>query len=147
VVTHTVTGVTPDGYTMRVGGGGAELTRLWTADLHLGRSLAAGRLVSEFQPAARYFAWPLTLGKSWTQEFEYRDGRQDGRYVNSWEVEEAVESVDVLAGSFYALRIERRGDRGERLETYWYVPRVRYWIKLEDAREGYVEEPIEFTPP
>jgi hypothetical protein len=54
------------------------------------------------------------------------------------------ERVHTLAGSFYAVRIERWGSRGERVDTYWYSPRVRYWVRLESYANGYAEELVEF---
>lgn len=144
VVTHQVTEATGDGYTMRVTGLAQELTRWWTRELHVSRQTVAGGAVGRFQPAARYFVWPLTLGKTWTQEFEYGEGKTEGRYANTWRVGAFVEPIDVVAGSFYAVRIEHWGFRGERLDTYWYVPRVRYWVRLESYPSGYTEELIEF---
>jgi len=146
VVTHQVTEASGEGYTMRVAGLAQEIARYWTVDLHVSRQTAGGVQSSSFQPAAMYFVWPLTLGKEWTQEFEYRDGRNDGRYANSWRVGTAVEAVDVVAGRFYALRVDHWGSRRERLDTYWYVPRVRYWVKLENYLGGYTEELVEFRP-
>ncbi len=143
VVTHQVTEATGDGYTMRVTGLAAEVTRHWTRELHVSGQTSGG-LRASFEPAAMYFAWPLTLGKAWRQEFEYRDGRSDGRYANAWRVGAVVEPVDVVAGSFYAVRIEHWGNQGERLDAYWYVPRVRYWVRLENYLAGYTEELVEF---
>jgi len=41
----------------------------------LSRLARGGEVLSRFEPAAMYFLWPLTLGKEWSQEFDYRDGR------------------------------------------------------------------------
>jgi len=146
IVTHQVTEAGAEGYTVRIFGGGREVTRYWTIDLHLRRQVAGGSQVSHFEPAAMYFAWPIALGKTWTQEFEYRDGQRDGRYANVWRVGPTVESIDSLAGPIYAVRIEHRGAQGERLATYWYAPRIRYWVRLENYQAGYTEELIEFRP-
>lgn len=142
VVTHQVTGASGEGYTLRVRGIVPELTREWTLDLHLRRQAAGDGPAATFDPPASYFAWPLTVGKVWAQEFEYRDGRRDGRYANVWRVA-GLESVHVLGGSFHTVRIEHRGREGERLQTYWYTPRARYWVKLESYVDGYTEELVE----
>ena len=146
VVTHQVTVATGDSYTLRVFGVAPEVSQVWTTELHLRRHTVGNRPPGEFDPPARYFAWPLTLGKSWTQEFAYGDGTHHGRYANTWRVGPAVEPLHVVGGSFYTLRIERRGSQGERLDTYWYTPKVRYWVKLENYQGGYADELVEFSP-
>jgi hypothetical protein len=37
-----------------------------------------------------------------------------------------------------------RSSGTQRLETYWYSPRIRYWVRLEDYARGYVEELVEY---
>jgi hypothetical protein len=147
LVTHEVIEATADGYTMRITRLNEELTRYWTRDLHLSRQESRGRLLNQYEPAARYFDWPLLPGKSWSQEFEYRDGRNDGRYVNSWRVDTGLARVDMLAGVIGAVRVDRFGGAGERLESYWFSPPIRYWVRFEDYARHYFEELAEFPPP
>jgi hypothetical protein len=141
IVTHQVVAATREGYTVRVLGLGAETTRQWTPDLHLVREVAADGTV-RYEPPLPYFSWPLKLAATWTQDFQLTDGRNDGRYENSWQVGETIEPIETVAGRFYALRVERLSGT-QRLETYWYNPRVRYWVRLEDYLRGYVEELVE----
>ena len=143
IVAHQVVVATMEGYTVRVVGLAAEVTRQWTPDLHLAReTLGDGRTV-HYEPPASYFTWPLKPGATWDQAFQYTDGRSDGRYANAWKVGEGIEALDTVAGRFYVLRIERRSGT-QRLETYWYSPRIRYWVRVEDYLRGYVEELVEF---
>jgi hypothetical protein len=130
LVRHEVMEAGPEGYTVRVTRLRQEYTRRWTPELHL---------VS--QPA-RYFDWPLSPGKTWTQTFTYTDAQGEGRYANTWKVDLA--RVDVLAGQFVALKVERFGGANEPLDSYWYVPPVRYWVRFDDHVNQYVEELIEF---
>ena len=150
VVTHEVIEVTPEGYLMRITRLNQELTRFWTRTLAVSHHEVHGQPVNRFEPPALYFAWPLATGKQWTQAFGYRDGQRDGRYTNTWRVAPKDEMVDVTAGWFPALRIERLGADGQRLEVYWYAPAVRYWARHEDATNGFVDILLEFrtgTPP
>jgi hypothetical protein len=39
--------------------------------------------------------------------------------------------------------VDRRSGT-QRLESYWYNPRVRYFVRLEDYLRGYVEQLVEF---
>ena len=143
VVTHQVVAATMEGYTVRVVGLAAEVTRQWTPDLHLAREALGNGTTVRYEPPASYFTWPLKPGATWDQEFQYSDGRNDGRYLNTWKVSEGIEAIDTVAGRFYVLRVERRSGT-QRLETYWYSPRIRYWVRLEDSLRGYVEELVEF---
>lgn len=143
IVTHEVVEATPEGYAMRITRLNQELTRRWSPELGVSGHEAQGRPVNRFEPAARYFDWPLALDKTWSQEFEYRDGRADGRYENRWRIAKEPAMVDVSAGWFLTLKIERFGGDGRRLEAYWYAPEVRYWVRLEDDQGRYVEELVE----
>ncbi len=145
LVTHDVVEATPEGYTMRITRLNEEFTRYWTRELHLSRQESRGRPINRFEPAARYFDWPLMPGKSWSQEFEYRDGKSDGRYANTWQVAPQLARVDVLAGVFLAVRVDRLGGAGERLDSYWYSPPVRYWVRFEDYARHYMEELAEMS--
>lgn len=143
VVTHRVVAATAEGYTVRILGLAAEVTRQWTPDLHLGQEALGDGMTVRYEPPASYFTWPLKPGQTWGQEFQYTDGRNDGRYANTWKVGETIEPIDTVAGRFYALRVERWSGT-QRLEAYWYSPRIRYWVRLEDYLRGYVEELVEF---
>jgi hypothetical protein len=143
VVTHQVVAATPEGYTVRVLGLAAETTRRWTPALHLVQEALGGGPTVRYDPPAAYFDWPIGPAKTWSQEFQYTDGQNDGRYANTWRVGSTIEPVDTVAGRFYALRIERWSG-AQRLEAYWYSPRVRYWVRFEDYLRGYAEELMEF---
>jgi hypothetical protein len=142
LVTHEVVEATPEGYTVRVSGLGPGYTRHWTPDLHLVSQEVPGRPSARFEPAARYFDWPLMPGKTWTQAFTYTGGQGEGRYANTWRV--ALARVDVVAGQFVALKVDRLGGANELLDSYWYVPPVRYWVRFDDHVGQYVEELVEF---
>lgn len=142
VVTHQVIAATTEGYTIRILGLVPEVTRRWTVDLHLVEEATADGSRVRYDPPALFFSWPFKPGDTWAQEFQYTDGRNDGRYANNWKVGPGVEPIDTVAGRFYTLRVERwAGSR--RLEAYWYNPRIRYWVRLEDYLRGYQEELVE----
>ncbi len=145
VVTHEVVRATPDGYVVRLRGLAGEVTREWTRDLALVAETASDGAVGRYAPPLQEFTWPLPLGHQWSQAFTYTDPRGGGRYTSQWRSGPAVEPVDVLAGRFYTIRVERWAGT-QRVETYWYNARVRYWVRLEDYLRGYVEELAEFAP-
>jgi hypothetical protein len=143
VVTRQVVAATAEGYTVRVLGVASEVTRQFTLDFHLAQETFGGGTTARYEPPASFFTWPLKPGATWSQEFQYTDGRNDGRYANTWKVGETIEPIDTVAGRFYTLRVERWSGT-QRLDTYWYSPRIRYWVRLEDYSRGYVEELVEY---
>jgi hypothetical protein len=143
VVTHQVVAATMDTYTVKVQGLATEVTRQWTTEFHLVQETFADGTTARYEPPASFFMWPLKLGATWSQDFQYTDGRNDGRYSNTWKVAEGIEAIDTVTGRFYVLRVERwSGTR--RLVSYWYSPRIRYFVRLEDYLGGYVEELVEY---
>jgi hypothetical protein len=143
VVTHQVVSATLDGYTIRVDGLGAPVMRRWTRDFHLAQETFGSEPPVRYEPPASFFEWPLKPAAIWTQEFQYTDGRNDGRYANLWKVGDTIEPIDTVAGRFYTLRVERWSGT-QRLAAYWYSPRIRYCVRLEDYLSGYVEELVEY---
>jgi hypothetical protein len=123
VVAHQVVAATMEGYTVRVVGLATETARQWTPELHLVREEVGAAAVARYEPPVSYFTWPLK--------------------PNTWKASDTIEPVDTVAGRFYTLRVERSSGT-QRLETYWYTPRLRYWVRLEDYLRGYVEELVEF---
>jgi hypothetical protein len=146
VVSYQLIQIVGEGYVLQLSGAGPDLTSYWTDDLALRRREVGGRVVSRFEPPAPFFRWPLKLGQGWEAEFDYTDGRNDGRYRNAWSVGAVIESVNVIAGRFYSMRIEQRGAQGRLLSTYWYSPLVRYFVRHESAIDGFSEELVEFRP-
>jgi hypothetical protein len=148
--THEIVEVTSAGYVMRITRLNQEMTRYWTRDLSLSHHEVRGQPLNRFEPPAQYFAWPLVTGKTWTQQFAYRDGQRDGQFTNVWRVSQEKEWVDVTGGWFPAIRVDRLGADGQRLESYWYTPAVKYWARHEDSVNGFVDLLLEFrtgTPP
>jgi hypothetical protein len=142
VVTHQVTAATGAVYTVRVTGLAEEVRSTWTADLHLA-SLAASERLVRFEPAAPYFRWPLKLGQTWSETLRQLDGPSETTAVHTWHVGKAIERIDTLAGSYYCVRIEHRMGADQRVNAYWYTPRVRYWVRHEHYLGGYTEMLVE----
>jgi hypothetical protein len=138
-----VVSATSEGYTVRLLGMPSEVTRRWTLDFHLVQDTLGEGTTVRYDPPAPYFNWPLKPGATWNQTFQYTDGRSDGTYTNTWTVAETIDPIDTVAGRFYSIRVDRRSGT-QRLESYWYNPRVRYFVRLEDYLRGYVEQLVEF---
>ena len=143
VVTHEVVEAGPEGYRVRLGGLAGVATREWTPDLHLrGQAGATGPV--RFDPPAPWFTWPLRPAQAWSQVYEVRGGTAPGQVAGEWQAGSTIEVVDVVAGTFYTVRIEQRSADGRRLHAYWYTPLVRYWVRFESYADGYTEELLEW---
>jgi hypothetical protein len=96
-------------------------------------------------PLAR-IRFPIAPGQSWREQSTMTDAygvrfvwRTYGRAIG-WE------RVQTPAGQFVALRIERHMNLGDYdydwsdtqvVETYWYAPQVKRWVRLEHRYERY----------
>lgn len=111
------------------GGGALELD----ADLgELGQQGADGEDGIRFDPVDARFAWPLWVGKRWTCHYVRRaPGEPPLPLLVEYHCD-AIESVEVPAGTFRCLRIWRtasvaaKGDYIDRVSLHWYAPEVGY---------------------
>jgi hypothetical protein len=101
-----------------------------------------GVVVNRYTPPRLSFAWPLTVGKVWDQDF-----RQDlpvDRQINdrrgTWTVT-GEETVTIPAGTFRTLRITWR-NRNSGAVTYdmWYAPDVKQWVKIREVLSNGIRE-------
>jgi len=93
----------------------------------------------------QYYKFPLTIGDSWKQEFQYT-GRQNKKpYAALAEVKVVSrEKIQTPAGEFDAIKIVStmhytRLDTNfsnQIIETIWYAPDVRKLVKFESVDRG-----------
>jgi hypothetical protein len=102
----------------------------------------AGPDALRFEPVDPAFAWPLWAGKRWTAEFLLHDQGQSPIRVEARYHCDALEVIQVPAGTFRCLRIWRRdrvagpGNYLERVSLDWYSPEVGYLVRrIEDGYE------------
>jgi hypothetical protein len=99
-------------------------------------------VVNRYTPPRLSFAWPLTVGKVWDQDF-----RQDlpvDRQINdrrgTWTVT-AEETVTIPAGTFRTLRITLRNrNSGAVIYDMWYAPDVKQWVKIREVLTSGIRE-------
>lgn len=83
--------------------------------------------------------FPLEVGKTWRNEMLFTGTRGYDILLESAAKVVGWEDVQVPAGKFRALKVERvttlRGDRGpfagNRSTVVWYVPEVRRWVRYD----------------
>jgi hypothetical protein len=107
--------------------------------------------------SAKYFSFPLFVGKEWTHKRRFGD---DGYETSSWKVK-AYEKATVPAGTYDCFRVEGVvwGSLGiapyPRLTshqdvTYWYCPTIKWFARLKSHRRGdqyspYIDSESELT--
>jgi hypothetical protein len=127
----------------------SESTRCQVLDLDLGtlgESTAkeppglTGPFDIHLDPVDPSFAWPLWVGKRWSGGFVQRSKGKDDLPFRVFYRVDAMENVQVPAGNFEALRIERRstlareGKFIDRVSLIWYAPSIGCIVKrLEDS--------------
>ncbi len=116
-------------------GGGREGDATWTPEWNSVNAVDGG--VFEIEKGMLQF--PLAVGRSYQAAWEIRRPRAGAFHVKHERAVKVVgwEDIEVPAGKFRALRIEAEGNY-KRLDkpfsdkarnTYWYVPRVKRWVK------------------
>jgi hypothetical protein len=105
---------------------------------------------ARYAPYLKDFAFPLEIGKKWegnADKMLFSNGKH-GKFSLKGEVV-AFEKVTVPAGTFDAYKInvvldasstDEDANIGNTIETYWYVPSVKRYVKLENTfkRDGRV---------
>jgi len=102
--------------------------------------LAQGRVYAPYYP---YFKFPLSVGKTWSEESTLRQESDNTKWTYSTTGKVVrFGKVTVPAGEFEAYEIsvdatytgERQGSRnwsGRRMETLWYAPAVKTVVKQQ----------------
>ena len=111
------------------------------ADLgELGQRDSAGEAGIRFDPVDARFAWPLWVGKRWTSHHVRRAPGEPPLPLLVHYHCDAIETVEVPAGTFRCLRIWRtasvaaKGEYVDRVSLHWYAPEVG-WLarRLSDS--------------
>ena len=107
----------------------------YTPDLNL-----VDNATERYSPALARFAFPLSVGKKWTAEFDKAllNNGKHGKFFMTGEVT-SIEKVTVPAGTFDAYKVETRyegqatdddANRGITTEVHWYAPAVHNDVKI-----------------
>jgi hypothetical protein len=105
---------------------------------------------ARYEPNLKDLAFPLQVGKKWDASADkmlFSNGKH-GKFYLKGEVA-ALEKVTVPAGNFDAYKInvvldaqgtDEDANIGHTVETYWYAPSVKRYVKLENtfSRDGRV---------
>ena len=93
-------------------------------------------ILNQDQSSTPFRSWPLHVGKKWKYESEW-ENNEGTKGKTSQDVEiVSFEELNVAAGKFMAYKIEykgivtnSRGFKGEMLDTWWYSPELKTYIK------------------
>jgi hypothetical protein len=110
-------------YVVRV----ADADHYLTLDLRWAAVVRDRKVEARMVPPQPLLAWPLDVGRQWTHDgrFEAAGARTS---LNDTFGVIAVETVEVPAGRFRALKIVRQAGAQES-DQYWYAPDVRWYVK------------------
>jgi hypothetical protein len=116
-------------YVVRLG----DVDHYYTRSLNWAAAIRDAKVEARMLPPHPGYVWPLELGKRWTYHGVWED--QNSRHdLNDRFAVVAVETVEVLAGRFEALKIVREGSTASS-DEYWFVPAVRSYVRWV-ARRG-----------
>jgi hypothetical protein len=129
-------------YVLRTG----DTIWFFTPDLGWAGLAAESKVIARSSPPRPWFVWPLAAGRNWDYEgvYEERDRKVPVRETYA---ARALETVQVPAGTFRAIRIQR--DAGpEGWDEYWYAPEVGWYVKWRGrrGRDEFEEVLLEYLP-
>lgn len=124
----------------------ADAHHYWTPELHWAGTVRAAKVEARMVPPAPWFVWPLEVGRRWTHHGTYEDA-SGTREATEIFVVEGMETVEVPAGRFKAIKIVREGTP-EQTDQYWYAPEVRSYVRWTGRRGTFQfdEQLIEYRP-
>ena len=109
-----------------------DVEHYYTPELHWAFGVRESRVEARMIPPKPWFTWPLEPGRRWEHRGTFEDQRGKTAHLDVFRVV-GVETVDVPAGRFQALRVTREGQRGES-DEYWYAPDVRWYVRWVGRR-------------
>jgi len=115
------------GYVMRTGNRNIYWSK---TDLAWLMEQVNGEVESQAVPAYRKFVWPLEPGKTWIARYYWAhpgEGKTEERTRRHRVA--GLESVQVPAGVYQALRVVVMDSAGKKVSEYWYAPEARWLVK------------------
>ena len=103
-----------------------------------------GQMRRTFSVPLSRIPFPIAPGQAWSEQSKVTDAHGVTYLWRSQGVARGWERIRTSAGEFVALRIERAVNLGdydytwsdtEVIETYWYAPAVKRWVRLEHQYE------------
>lgn len=113
-----------------------DLDHYYTRSLNWAAAIRTSKVEARMIPPHPWFVWPLEVGKRWTYQGVWEEQGSKRDLSNRFAVV-AVETVEVPAGRFEALKVVRETDTRD-LDEYWYAPAAR-WHVLWKGRRGDLE--------
>ncbi len=115
-------------YVVRFG----DVDHYYTRTLNWAAVIRDAKVEARMIPPHQGFVWPLEVGKRWTYQGVWED--QNSKLdLNDRFAVIAVETVEVLAGRFEALKIVREGST-QSSDEYWFAPAVRSYVRWVGRR-------------
>jgi hypothetical protein len=93
-----------------------------------------GRITNRAFPSQWWFLWPLEPGKKWVRQVQFTMFDDTIEYDEIVEVDNAMESITVPAGTFRAIKITKGYSHSKNHVKAWYCPELKSFIKLVHHR-------------
>lgn len=92
---------------------------------------AQGSVLTEYVPHNAQFVWPISVGKKWSRNYEYRSKGRSKKITLPTVHVVAREIVKVSAGTFQTFRIVSK--RKANTTTFWYAPKLGVIVKYANT--------------
>jgi len=109
-----------------------DVDHYYTTALHWAAAIREGRVEARMVPAQPWFMWPLTASQRWEHRGTFEDRNGTSRFNDRFTAV-GMETVDVPAGRFQAMKVARQSD-GRDSDEYWYAADVRWYVRWVGRR-------------
>ena len=109
-----------------------DVDHYYTTALHWAAAIRESRVEARMVPPQPWFTWPLTPAKRWEHRGTFQDRNGTSRFADRFTVA-GIETVDVPAGRFQAMKVTRQSD-GRDSDDYWYAADARWYVRWVGRR-------------
>ena len=104
-----------------------EVEHYYTKDLHWAAAVRQARVEARMVPPQPWFMWPLAAERRWDHHGTFEDRNGTSSFSDHFTAV-GVETIDVPAGRFQAMKVVRQGERRDS-DEYWYASDVRWYVR------------------
>jgi hypothetical protein len=104
-----------------------EVDHYYTRDLHWAAAVRESRVEARMVPPQPWFMWPLGAERRWDHHGTFQDRNGTNAFNDRFTIV-GMETLDVPAGRFHAMKVVRQGERRDS-DEYWYASEARWYVR------------------
>lgn len=109
-----------------------DVDHYYTRELNWAAAIRNAKVEARMVPPHTGFVWPLEVGKRWAYHGVWEEQGSKRDHADKFAVV-GVETVEVPAGRFEALKVVREGST-QSSDEYWFAPAIRSYVRWVGRR-------------